>query len=70
MKLYFIRSNGEKRLVKENVKPETAISEITHYINNLNPTYKIYYVRSWYDEEHKGIMHDVGSHTEFFLLGE
>jgi hypothetical protein len=68
MTLYFIRSNGEKRLVKKNVEPKTALSEISHYVNNLNPAYKIYYTREWYDEEAGGTMYDVGSHTEFFLL--
>ena len=70
MKLYFIRSSGEKKLVKEGVKPEAAIKEIEAYTHSLNPNYKIYYYRSWYSEDHKGTMYDVGSHTEFFVLGE
>lgn len=70
MNLYFIRSNGEKRLVKESVKPEAVIKEIKAYTHSLNPNYKIYYYRSWYSEDHKGTMYDVGSHTEFFVLGE
>ena len=68
MTLYFLDSRGNQRLVKENVEAETAIKEISHYINNLNPTYKIHYYRTWYSEDRGGTMYDVGSHTEFFLL--
>ena len=66
--LYFIRSNGEKRLVRENIDPETAIGYINEYIATLNPNFKVYYIRTWETEE--GTMYDVGSHTEFFLVGE
>lgn len=68
--LYFIRSNGEKRLVRENIDPEKAIGYINEYTHSLNPNYKIYYVRTWYSKDHKGTMYDVGSHSEFFLVGE
>lgn len=66
--LYFIRSNGEKRLVRENIDPEKAIGYINEYTHSLNPNYKIYYVRSWGKDN--GTMYDVGSHTEFFFVGE
>ena len=66
--LYFIRSNGEKRLVRENIDPETAMGYINEYIAILNPNFKVYYIRTWETEE--GTMYDVGSHTEFFLVGE
>ena len=46
MKLYFLSSRGEKRLVKENIEPETAISEMTEYVYSLNPKYKIIYLFS------------------------
>lgn len=68
MTLYFLDSQWNKRLVKKDVEPETAISTITQYVNNLNPTYKIYYYRTWYSEEDGGTIYDVGSHSEFFLL--
>lgn len=68
--LYFIRSNGEKRLVRENIDPEMAMGYINEYIAQLNPNYKVYYVRTWYSKDHKGTMYDVGSHSEFFLVGE
>lgn len=66
--LYFLSSYGEKRLVRENINPETAMGYINEYIATLNPNFKVYYVRSWETEE--GTMYDVGSHTEFFLVGE
>ena len=66
--LYFLSSYGEKRLVRENIDPETAIGYINEYTYSLNPNFKIYYFRSW--EEDGGIMYDVGSHTEFFWVGE
>lgn len=66
--LYFIRSNGEKRLIHENIDPEKVISYIKEYTYSLNPNFKIYYIRSWETEE--GTMYDVGSHTEFFLLSD
>ena len=68
MNLYFLDSRDNKRLVKENVESENAMSYITQFINNLNPTYKIHYYRTW--ETKDGTMYDVGSHSEFFLLGK
>ena len=66
--LYFIRSNGEKRLVRENIDPNKAIGYINEYTHSLNPNYKIYYIRSW--GENGGTMYDVGSYTEFFFVCE
>lgn len=66
--LYFIRSNGEKRLVTENINKETIMNHIHEYVASLNPNFKIYYFRSW--EEDGGTMYDVGSHTEFFWVGK
>ena len=68
MNLYFIRSNGEKRLVRENIDPEKAIGYINEYTHSLNPNYKIYYIRSWGVDG--GIKYDIGSHTEFFWVGK
>lgn len=64
--LYFIRSNGEKRLVRENIDPNVAMGYAQEYIHTLNPNFKIYYIRSW--EQDGGTMYDVGSHTEFFWV--
>ena len=66
--LYFLSSYGEKRLIRESINPETAMGYINEYIATLNPNFKVYYVRTW--EEDGGIMYDVGSHTEFFWVGE
>ena len=66
--LYFLSSYGEKRLVRENINPETAMGYINEYIATLNPNFKVYYVRTWESED--VTMYDVGSHTEFFLVGE
>lgn len=66
--LYFLSSYGEKRLIRENINPETAMGYINEYIATLNPNFKVYYVRTW--ESEKGTMYDVGSHSEFFLVGE
>jgi hypothetical protein len=68
MNLYFLASNGEKRLVSTDVAPETAHKEISKYVKELNPNYEIYYVRYWRDEATGGTMYDIGSHSEFFLL--
>lgn len=66
--LYFLSSYGEKRLVRENIDPETTIGYINEYVAQLNPKYKIYYVRTW--ETPEGTKYDIGSHSEFFLVGE
>ena len=68
MTLYFLDSRGNKRLVKEGITDQEVGKYIYHYVNNLNPAYKIYYTRSWYSEDWGGTMYDVGSHSEFFLL--
>ena len=68
MILYFLDSRNNKRLVKKGIKSEEAFSTISQYVNNINPAYKIHYIRTWYSEEDKGTIYDVGSHSEFFLL--
>lgn len=66
--LYFIRSNGERILVEPKIKEDNIIKFIKKFVKEKNPNFKIYYIRSW--EEDSGIMYDVGSHTEFFLLSD
>lgn len=66
--LYFIRSNGEKLLVKSKIKEDNTIKFIKKFVKEKNPNFEIYYIRSWVTEE--GIMYDVGSHTEFFLFSD
>ena len=66
--LYFIRSNGERILVEPKTKEDNTIKFIKKFVKEKNPNFEIYYIRSWKTEE--GITYDVGSHTEFFLLGD
>ena len=66
--LYFIRSNGERILVESKIKEDNTIKFIKKFVKEKNPNFEIYYIRSWETEE--GIMYDVSSHTEFFLLGD
>lgn len=66
--LYFKRSNGEKILVKERVAEGEVYKAITDAVAQMNPNYKIYYMRSWTStEDYSVTVYDVGSHTEFFL---
>ena len=67
MKLYFENSRGEKRAVAEPNTEEEAMKEIYKFCEDRN--FKIYYVRTWQTPD--GFKkYDVGSHTEFFLLGQ
>lgn len=63
--LYFLAGNGEKRLLAENVSYDDAWIEMDTFMKQHN--FECYYIRRWSNEN--GIMHDVGSHTEFFLWG-
>lgn len=63
--LYFYDSQGNKRLVKENIAELDAGKAIKLHVKELNPDYVIYYVRSWMPAP--GITtYDVGSHTEHY----
>lgn len=63
--LYFIRSNGEYKLLRENVTESQARMIIHQFLDEHN--FKSYYTRTW--NNGKGTIYDVGSHTEFFLWG-
>lgn len=66
--LYFVRSNKEKVLVKSGFEnSEEVFSLISEFVHERNPSFKIYYVRSWGNNPTN---YDVGSHTEFFELYE
>jgi hypothetical protein len=68
--LYFEDKFGQKRLVKENISDEELVgAEIVNYVKQLNPNYRIHYLRSWQQEENTTV-YDVGSHSEFFYLVE
>ena len=66
--LYFKRSNGEKVFISDNVKKDKIAEAIYKAVADINPRYKIYYIRSWRSSEDPTVtIYDVGSHSEFFL---
>lgn len=67
MKLYFENSNGERRVVAEPQTEQEAMKEIYKFCDDRN--FKIYYVRSWRNEDGLKV-YDVGSWSEFFLLDD
>lgn len=67
MTLYFENSKGEKRIIAKPKTKEAAMREISKFCDDRN--FKIYYVRSWRDEDGLKVF-DVGSHTEFFYLDD
>ncbi len=67
MKLYFENSYGERRVIAEPKTKEEAMREIHKFCDDRN--FKIYYTRSWRNEEGLKV-YDVGSWSEFFLLDD
>lgn len=67
MKLYFENSNGERRVVAEPQTEQEAMKEIYKFCDDRN--FKIYYVRSWRNEDGLRV-YDIGSWSEFFLLDD
>lgn len=67
--LYFKRSNGEEVLVESSISQDKVVPAINKYVKQINPKFKIYYIRSWSNEP-RITTYDVGSHTEFFLYKE
>lgn len=65
MKLYFENSYGERRVIAEPETEKDAIKEMYKFCDDRN--FKIYYTRSWVNNEGLKVF-DVGSWTEFFLL--
>lgn len=63
---YFQRSNGEMRLLAENVTEQEAMIVMHAFLDEHN--YKSYYTRI--AELQSCRMYDVGSWTEFFYWGE
>lgn len=64
MKLIFQNSHGVERVIAYPNNEDEAIVEIYKFCRDRN--FKIYYVRSWMENNRK--VYDVGSHTEFFYL--
>lgn len=65
MKLYFENRHGEKRIIAEPETEEEAMKEMYKFCEDRN--FKIYYVRSWMNNDGLKV-YDVGSHVEFFYL--
>ena len=59
---------GDLRLIQSDITgdDEVVMKRIKEYIKEISPNFKIYYVRSW--TENNVRTYDVGSHTEFFKL--
>lgn len=65
--LFFLDNRGRKRFIKTIIDIEDVHGVIVNYVKKLNPNFKIYYMRSWKDNN-DNTMYDVGSHVEFFQL--
>ena len=65
--LFFNNRYNENKFVTKCTK-ENIIEEIQTFINQKNPNFKIYYIRTWIDNNKT--WYDVGSHTEFFFTEE
>lgn len=64
--LYFLRSNGEYRLLAKDVDEKLAEALIQQFLDDHDFT--SYYTRTWWTDS--GKVYDVGSWSEFFLWGE
>lgn len=63
--LYFENRFGERRFVCE-CEENQVVSNIYAEVESMNPNYRIYYVRSWKNEEGETIW-DCGSWSENFV---
>ena len=71
-KLYFRRYNKELVPVcnvPKSADMDTILNMISNDVARYNPNYKIYYTRSW-KEEDGSVWFDVGSWSEFYVLKE
>ena len=64
-KLYFENSYGKRRIIAEVSNDAEAMDEIYNFCNDRN--FKIYYVRTWTNDNGEKV-YDVGSWSEFFYL--
>jgi hypothetical protein len=67
MILYFEDSWGSRRIIAKPNTEEDAIKEIYKFCEDRK--FKIYYVRTWRNEDGLKV-YDVGSWNEFFLLDD
>ena len=65
-KLSFENRFGEEREVAQVADWTEANLKIMEFIKNLNPDFKVYYMRAW--EENGRTKVDVGSWIEFFFI--
>ena len=64
--IYFDDGYGEPYKVSIARAEDEIVPAIIKWVQEVNPRYKIYYVRFYTDEE--GVKHyDVGSHSQFFF---
>lgn len=64
--IYFDDGHGEPYKVSLARAEDEIVPAIIKWVQEVNPRYKIYYVRFYTDEE--GVRHyDVGSHSQFFF---
>lgn len=69
-KLYFRRYNKELVPVcdvPDNIDMDSVMDMISNDVAKYNPDYKIYYIRSWREED-GSVWFDVGSWSEFYVL--
>lgn len=66
MKVFFQDSKGNERLIKEVSTIEEANKVVDTFLKDHN--YKLYYCRVMGLENKDGVMLDVGSYTEFFII--
>ena len=73
MTLYFEDSNGERRVIATNITEEQVGIEIMKFIKKQNEgrakPFKSYYMNVWTNEQGETV-YDVGSWSEFFILGK
>ena len=67
LKLYFENSYGERKLVGTYSTDSEVPAAINKYVKQINPNFKIYYYRS-YENDNGETVYDVGSWSEFFIL--
>lgn len=67
MKLYFEDRYEKRHLIAEKPTREELIKCMWNFIHEKNPNFKVYYTRSWINDEKLEVL-DVGSWSEFFLI--
>lgn len=67
MTLYFERSNGERVYISNARNRDEAVSLIYEDLRMRNPSFKVYYMRSWFNENSEEVL-DLGSWHGFYIL--